>query len=277
MGGGITMRFGGFFSPATVLQGTTSTQILFSAFKGRALNRSNDSLDPIGTLTCTTTIFMGRRPLHLTGKDKAAANKDSARKYYHSARACETRAVAPTPSVVKPINYRPRSVQGVPRLDDDVKALLPLQLPQTKLYQQALNGFVDPVFGDIQRWKAEPPFAHDHYDRINTHASLRDPSNPSSAYYHLHTRSLAFVLYGDLMRDQQLRDAQRRAEFDAGWEAAMEALRAEILELQEAFARVSRLEPYHPYHYSREYDMWLVYIRWQAHTLNHLYYLKFLA
>ncbi|KAF8148154.1 hypothetical protein K438DRAFT_1989335 [Mycena galopus ATCC 62051] len=218
--------------------------------------------------------------MHLTSKDKAAANKDSAHKYYYSAWYAPFTLFfgVSRDKADLPFNYCPCSVQGIPRLNDNVKALLPLKLPKTNpLYQQTLSGCIDPAFGDIQHWKAEPPFVHDPNKHINIYGLLHNPSNLSSSNYHLHTRSLGFVLYGNLMHDQQLQDAQCRVDFDAGWEAAMEALRAEILESQEVFARVSCLEPYHPYHYSREYAMWVMYIRWQAHTLNHRYYLKFLA
>jgi hypothetical protein len=153
-----------------------------------------------------------------------------------------------------------------------VLRLRQFSLPDTRpAYQEALCGRIDAAISDeLNKWRLEPPFPHDFNEPP-------DAPNPWSNAYHLHTRHLLFVLHGDRMRELRQRDVELRTAFEMDQEAAMEKLRAEVLELMEAFERVVALgELYHPYDWAREWSMWELYMQWQAHTIYHLYYLKFL-
>ncbi|KAJ7878777.1 hypothetical protein B0H14DRAFT_3435380 [Mycena olivaceomarginata] len=163
----------------------------------------------------------------------------------------------------------------LPLLSEDIEYLGTTMLPGTgHLYQEALSGAVGPDFADIERWRTQPPFAH-YYNE-----SLSDTSLPwwpdLSFQYYLYTRSLRSVLNGVRMREQRTRNVERRLEFERiGSEAALGALRVEVLGLLDDFKQVKAID-YHPYIWAWEYAMWENYITWQARTICHLYYLKFL-
>ncbi|KAJ7839202.1 hypothetical protein B0H14DRAFT_3458800 [Mycena olivaceomarginata] len=64
-------------------------------------------------------------------------------------------------------------------------------------------------------------------------------------------------LHGDRMRELRQRDVELRTAFETDQEAAMDKLRAEVLDLMVAFGRAADVgELYHPYIWAREFAMW---------------------
>jgi hypothetical protein len=118
-------------------------------------------------------------------------------------------------------------------------------------------------------WKAEPPFAEE-----------EDSTDPYSAGYLAWTRSLVSVMHGVRLREQNTRDAQRKADFlENGWETGMEKVREEVLGLLKRWEIVTKLlheQFYHPYHDSREYAMLIHSRQWLARSIFSLYHLKFI-
>ncbi|KAJ7745192.1 hypothetical protein DFH07DRAFT_776804 [Mycena maculata] len=234
---------------------------------------------------------MGRRAKHLTGDTKRAANQLSVTKYRQTspaktmlaaqraslhrrkgAQASSTSAVTTT----EPSQRRRKALQELPSppssLPPHIPCLPPLsaaidehaQLPlpdNEPLFREALfrPGALD--LSDIGRWKREPPFEEDD-----------DAMDPNSAAYLSFTRSLAFVLHGMRLREQNERNVQRRMEFEEGnWDG----LRDEVGALLEGWERALQVK-YDPYHASREYTMLQHWLQWQARTIYHIYHLKFL-
>ncbi|KAJ7339965.1 hypothetical protein DFH08DRAFT_812337 [Mycena albidolilacea] len=222
---------------------------------------------------------MGRTPKHFTAADRNAADTEARRRYNDSMRGKDAiaarKAVAGNRRKGAKTTTTTPSPLRLPPLSEDIERLGATALPGTcHLYQAALSGAVGPDFADIERWRTQPPFAH-YYNEPPSNASL--PWWPDSSFqYYLHTRSLRSVLDGVRMREQRTRDVERRLEFKRiGSEAALGALRAEVLGLLDDFKQVKAVD-YHPYIWAREYAMWENYIAWQARTICHLYYLKFL-
>ncbi|KAJ7770402.1 hypothetical protein B0H14DRAFT_3509248 [Mycena olivaceomarginata] len=214
---------------------------------------------------------MGRRPIHLTRADQESAKREADIKYHRTTHAKAIRAAAPKPS-----QHRQRSAKtAIPGLSPPSKLVLRLRqfsLPDTQpAYQEALRGRIEAAFSDeLNKWKLEPPFPHDFNEPP-------DAPNPWSNAYHWHTRQLVFVLHGDRMRELRQRDVELRTAFETDQEAAMDKLRAEVLDLMVAFWRAADVgELYHPYIWAREFAMWELHMQWQAHIIYHLYYLKFL-
>ncbi|KAJ7854043.1 hypothetical protein B0H14DRAFT_3449831 [Mycena olivaceomarginata] len=212
---------------------------------------------------------MGRRAKHLTQTDLALADQQSRRKYEATERAKQLRAAQDAAT------YRPQarrkeaapSVLNLPPLSSFLKARVREPLPtKSPLYLEALGGFIRPdLAGELERWRKEPPFA------------LDTSSAVSSTAYWFRTQDLEAVLHGVRMREQEEKILECQTQLESsGYEAGMEALRAEVVQLLADFERVSKLE-YHPYVYSREYAMWKHYITWQARTIHHLYYLEFVV
>lgn len=156
---------------------------------------------------------------------------------------------------------------NLPPLSSFLKARVREPLPtKSPLYLEALGGFIRPdLAGELERWRKEPPFA------------LDTSSAVSSTAYWFRTQDLEAVLHGVRMREQEEKILERQTQLESsGYEAGMEVLRAEVVQLLADFERVSKLE-YHPYVYSWEYAMWKHYITWQVRTIHHLYYLEFVV
>ena len=160
----------------------------------------------------------------------------------------------------------PQCVPHLPPLPREVHRLYHLSLPESEpLFRDALVGASYLDLSDIHRWMERPPFVEDD-----------DTTDPYSNDYHLFTQSLGFVLDGVRMRQQNEADRQRRLDFNAhGWTACMGGLREEVQRLLREFEELDR-DIYHPYHASREHAMLQHYARWQARTIYHLYYLRFM-
>ncbi|KAJ7083069.1 hypothetical protein B0H15DRAFT_802880 [Mycena belliarum] len=143
-----------------------------------------------------------------------------------------------------------------------------LPLPEANsLFREALTkpGALDE--SDLHRWKVEPPFVED-----------EDTTDPFSERYLRFNQSLAYVLHGVRLREQNEQDTERRLQFSGdGSEAAKFKVCQEIDELLSGWRRVKALSIYHPFHHSREYTMQQHYLQWLARTIYHLYHLKFLA
>ncbi|KAJ7637479.1 hypothetical protein B0H17DRAFT_1149459 [Mycena rosella] len=133
-------------------------------------------------------------------------------------------------------------------------------------FQEALKKAHSLDESGLSWWKAEPPFVED-----------EDLTNPYSNNYFRFTEFLASVLHGVRLREQNEQDIARGAEFDRdGHAAVLVRLHGEVTDLLFQWERVKALEIYHDYHNSREYTMHQHYLQWQAHTIYHLYHLKFL-
>ncbi|KAJ6585475.1 hypothetical protein B0H19DRAFT_1250296 [Mycena capillaripes] len=214
---------------------------------------------------------MGRRAKYLTAASKATARRESDQKYSQSENGQIVRAAARRAQYLSKTGRNdypspPKCIPHLPRLPVEIHRLYHLPLPESeKLYRDACGGAAYLDLSSIPRWMEAPPFAADD-----------DDTDPYSTNYHKFTTSLGLVLNGVCMRQQQEHDQQRRLDFNAyGWAVSIECLRAEVVQLLKEFEELD-LEMYHPYHASRQYAMLQHYVRWQAHTIYNLYYLKFL-
>lgn len=149
-------------------------------------------------------------------------------------------------------------------------ALYNAALPEDAyLFQQALGspGALDE--SEVARWTEEPPFSDD-----------GDTTDPLSHQYFAFTKSLAEVIHGVRLREQNLRDVQLRDEFSGQARGlAMRRLQEELAEMWLRWERVVGFveeRRYDPFNESREYTMLQHYLQWLARTICHLYYLKFL-
>ncbi|KAJ7803070.1 hypothetical protein B0H14DRAFT_3487814 [Mycena olivaceomarginata] len=160
-----------------------------------------------------------------------------------------------------------RSIPYLPPLPHEIHRLQQKRLPESAvLYQDALGGD-DIVLSNegLPRWMAKPPFAMD-----------EDETDPYSADYRFWTECLEAIIHGYRMRLQLEDDRQRRLDLTAkGWSVFMDALREEVFELLRNWEMVN-IRMYHAYHASRQYRMHKLYLWWQARTIYHLYYLRFL-
>ncbi|KAJ7769260.1 hypothetical protein B0H14DRAFT_3433954 [Mycena olivaceomarginata] len=215
---------------------------------------------------------MGRSPKHFSVEEKRAANHQSVMKYRQSPRGqtmlSTQRATLRRRKGPKAPPPPPRSLGiQLPPLSERIEALQRVPLPEDhKLFREALLKPQSLDLSDIERWKAEPPFEEDD-----------DTCDPYSAAYCNYTHALGLVLHGTRLREQNERDAQRRAEFEGGGtEDVMNKLREEIGALLDALERVSSSAGYHPFHASREHAMQEHWLQWQARSIYHLYHLNFL-
>ncbi|KAJ7251182.1 hypothetical protein B0H12DRAFT_1234251 [Mycena haematopus] len=220
---------------------------------------------------------MGRRAIHLTQSAKATAKREQVKKYSQTAHGQATRADARKPAHHRKGKHTtegpaecPLSIPGLPTPTVDIQERYNTPLPdQEPLFQAALSSADALDESDLARWKKEPPFVED-----------EDTTDPYSSDYFAFTKSLVNVLHGVRLREQKIRDAQRRVEFlEEGWKVAMGELREEVRILLERWAIVTRLareQFYHPYHNSREHAMLEHYLQWLGRTIYSLYYLKFL-
>ncbi|KAJ7202986.1 hypothetical protein B0H12DRAFT_1243871 [Mycena haematopus] len=220
---------------------------------------------------------MGRRAIHLTQSAKAAAKREQVKNYSQTTHGQATRANARKPAhrrkgkcTAEGPAECPSSIPGLPTPAADIQERYNAPLPDHEpLFQEALRSPDALDESDLARWKKEPPFVED-----------EDSTDPYTSDYFAFTKSLITVLHGVRLREQRIRDAQRRAEFlDKGWKVALPELREEVRRLLERWEIVTRLsheQHYHPYHDSREYAMLEHYLQWLARTIYSLYYLKFL-
>ncbi|KAJ7735881.1 hypothetical protein B0H14DRAFT_3516683 [Mycena olivaceomarginata] len=159
---------------------------------------------------------MGRRAKHLIQTDLALADQQSRRKY------------EATEHFVLP-KMRQLIVHKLVERRSHPLEPLPTKSP---LYLEALGGFIHPdLAGELERWRKEPPFA------------LDTSSAVSSAAYWFRTQDLEPVLHGVRMREQEEKILECQTQLESsGYEAGMEALRAEVVQLLADFERVSKLE-----------------------------------
>ncbi|KAJ7903307.1 hypothetical protein B0H14DRAFT_2554686 [Mycena olivaceomarginata] len=218
---------------------------------------------------------MGRRARHLTADAKVLARRQSDLLYSQSPHGKLVRATSRRLKQLRKVAQTPLSnslnhVPGLPPLSLDLIALNELPLPESNpLFQAALTAASWIDVSDLGRWKKRPPFEEDD-----------DTTDPCSASYRRYSENIAVVLHGDRMREQNERDVQRCAQFHgAGRKEALERLREEVVGLLESLdqGREYHKYLYHPFHQSREHLMLQHYIQWQARTIYHLYYLKFLG
>ncbi|KAJ7660338.1 hypothetical protein DFH06DRAFT_1326466 [Mycena polygramma] len=215
---------------------------------------------------------MGRRAKYLTAASKTAAQRKNESNYSQTESAKLVRATGRRAQHLSSTGRTDflcplRCIPHLPRLPREIHHLYHLPLPVTEaLYQDALAGASYLDLSDISRWMLPPPFVEDD-----------DQTDPYSQDYHTFTRNLGFVLDGVRMRSQNSADRQRRIDFDPanGRTTCMEALRVEVQQLLRDFEQLD-LNIYHEYHASREHAMLQNYAQWQARTIYHLYYLKFL-
>ncbi|KAJ7834257.1 hypothetical protein B0H14DRAFT_3462210 [Mycena olivaceomarginata] len=191
---------------------------------------------------------MGRRAKHLTQTDLALADQQSRRKYEATERAKQLRAAQDAAT------YRPQarrkeaapSVLNLPPLSSFLKARVREPLPtKSPLYFEALGGFIRPnLAGELERWRKEPPFA------------LDTSSAVSSAAYWFRTQDLEAVLHGVRMREQEEKILERQTQLESsGYEAGMEALRAEVVQLLADFERAPKLaKTAHPQEKEKDLD-----------------------
>ncbi|KAJ7339316.1 hypothetical protein DFH08DRAFT_964336 [Mycena albidolilacea] len=215
---------------------------------------------------------MGRRAIYLTAAAKASASRQYDLKYAQSPRGKDVRSTSRQLQQRRKVAQHPptqslTSIPYLPPLSPVLLAWCDLPLPEgDPLYEAALSAAAWIDVSDIARWKKLPPFEEDD-----------DRTDPYSDGYLRFTHNLSKVVHGDHMRMQNERDVQRRSDFvGAGWKVAMGSLREEVVELLKDWERVRNLTIYDPFHQSREHTMLQVYIQWQARTIHHLYYLKFM-
>ncbi|KAJ7327483.1 hypothetical protein DFH08DRAFT_816335 [Mycena albidolilacea] len=175
---------------------------------------------PIGTLTLTTTTFMGRCTRHLTADAKASARRQSDLLYSHSPHGKFVRATSRQLKQHRKVTQTPPTdsldhIPGLKPLSPELVALNELPLPESNpLFQAVLTAasWIDVL--DLPRWKKQPPFEEDD-----------DHTDPYSAQYLRYSENIAVVLHGDRMRAQNEQDVQRRTEFHAaGAKQAMDRL-----------------------------------------------------
>ncbi|KAJ7706757.1 hypothetical protein B0H17DRAFT_1125595 [Mycena rosella] len=222
---------------------------------------------------------MGRRAKHLTSAEQASANRERVQKYSSTPSGKAARALARRTRYIShttrkeskhprdiPLPF-PTSILGLPPLGIEIEQMYTIPLPEAHhFFRDALTKPGSLEESDLHRWKAEPPFFED-----------EDMTDPYSTNYLRFTDSLASVLHGVRLREQNKRDIERRVEFYRdGRPAALVRLRTEVADLLSGWERVKALDIYHEYHNSREHTMHQHYLQWQARTIYHLYHLKFL-
>ncbi|KAJ7829464.1 hypothetical protein B0H13DRAFT_2372622 [Mycena leptocephala] len=163
----------------------------------------------------------------------------------------------------------PSVIPGLTAPNAEIQELYNAPLPITNPYFARLYALPTLSMKKDSIWKAEPPFAGE-----------EDSTDPYSTQYITFTHSLVSVMHGVRLREENARDAQRKADFlENGWRTGMEKLREEVrglLHRWETVTTLSREQFYHPYHDSREYAMLFHYRQWLAHTIFSLYHLKFM-
>ncbi|KAJ7794791.1 hypothetical protein B0H14DRAFT_2621635 [Mycena olivaceomarginata] len=208
---------------------------------------------------------------HRTLAQQATASRNSSLKYIRSPHGQNTRAASRRPERRrKGARAPPSTLPDVPTPTQRMVELYRQALPSDEpLFKEALRSPDAVDESDLARWKEEPPFVED-----------EDATDPYSAAYLSFTKSLAAVLHGVRLREQNAEDIQlREAVYTKGRGVVMHQLQQTVTTLWSRWARVETLlgeGKYHPYHQSREYTMLEHYVQWLARTIFHLTYLKFL-
>jgi hypothetical protein len=138
-----------------------------------------------------------------------------------------------------------------------------------RLFQEALRSPDALDESELARWKEEPPFVED-----------SDSMDPYSPAYLAFTKSLAEVLHGVRLREQNVRDIELREGMQTkGRRFVMRGLHPEICGMWIQWERAERMlseQKYNPYHQSREHTMLEHHVQWLARTICHLSHFKFL-
>ncbi|KAJ7764504.1 hypothetical protein DFH07DRAFT_770371 [Mycena maculata] len=213
---------------------------------------------------------MGRSAKHYSLAEKALVKRESRLKYSQSP-AQTTRAASQRPERRRKVPLSPPNT--LPNLPTPTKRMLELSeqaLPvASRLFQEALRSPDALDESDLPRWKEAPPFVEDD-----------DTTDPYSPHYLAFNASLAEVLHGVRLRDQNAQDIRLREDISTkGWPFVLRGLQEEVAGMWIQWERAEELlgEPkYHPYHQSREHTMLLHHIQWLARTICHLYRLEFL-
>ncbi|KAJ7828173.1 hypothetical protein B0H13DRAFT_2373348 [Mycena leptocephala] len=217
---------------------------------------------------------MGRRAKHHTLAQQASASRESSLKYVQSPKGKITRAASRRPAHRRKVpSARPGTIPDLPALSAPTARMLELYnqpLPHSaQLFKAALRSPDALDESDLGRWKEEPPFVEDD-----------DTTDPYSPAYLAFTKSLAEVMHGARLREQNRQDIELRETVRTkGRGFVMRTLQPEIREMWMRWERAERLlseRKYNPYHQSREHTMLEHYIQWLARTICHLSDLKFL-
>ncbi|KAJ7220588.1 hypothetical protein GGX14DRAFT_431356 [Mycena pura] len=206
---------------------------------------------------------MGRRAKHFTTAERASAQKEHYTKYNNSPHGKAVRAAEN-----RLRNRRQVSNWSIPRLlplSYRIEELAQLPLPENEsLFREAFRCTLDERA--LARWKKEPPFTPDD-----------DPTDPRSREYRTCTKDLVIALHGVRLREQRVRDHRRRDYFrKLGTKGAFDKLREEVERRLQVWERVTALNIYDPHDHSRQYAMLQHFIFWEARTIYHIYYAKFL-
>ncbi|KAJ7815685.1 hypothetical protein B0H14DRAFT_3476053 [Mycena olivaceomarginata] len=214
---------------------------------------------------------MGHTAKHCSLAQQAAASRNSSLKYIRSPQGQNACAASRRPEHrCKGPRAPPSTLPDVPTPTQRMLELYRQALPSNKpLFKEVLRSPDAVDESDLAQWKAEPPFVED-----------EDTMDPYSTAYLSFTKSLAAVLHGVRLREQNAGDVQLcEAVYTKGRGDVMHQLRQTVTTLWSRWARVEILlseRKYHPYHQSRESTMLEHYIQWLACTIVHLTYLKFL-
>ncbi|KAJ7684054.1 hypothetical protein B0H17DRAFT_1137444 [Mycena rosella] len=186
-------------------------------------------------------IKMGRRAKHLTNVERQSAKREGVHKGSSTpsaklARATLDHARYLSRSTQKEANHpsiesslQPAKLLGLPPLDSEIEHLASVPLPDNHpLFREALRKANALDESDLGRWKVEPLFFEDD-----------DTSNPYSDQYPHFTQSLASVLHGVRLREQNEWDVECHTYFKmSGKETAVRVLRAKVADLLAGWERV---------------------------------------
>ncbi|KAJ7235175.1 hypothetical protein B0H12DRAFT_1238852 [Mycena haematopus] len=161
---------------------------------------------------------------------------------------------------LRPPNTLPQLPTPTARMVELSNQALPIG---SRLFEEALRSSDAVDESDLGRWKAAPPFVEDD-----------DTMDPYSAGYLAFTKSLADVLHGVRLREQNEKDSElRQAVLTKGRDLVIRGLQDEVAETWICWGKADELLggcKYHPFHHSREHTMLLHHIQWLARTICHL-------
>ncbi|KAJ7881223.1 hypothetical protein B0H13DRAFT_2345210 [Mycena leptocephala] len=212
---------------------------------------------------------MGRRAKYYSLAQQASASRKSSLNIEVELPAQPPPSCTATQSSISTSGYPPRP-PCAPHAHRKDAGLYDQALPHgAQLFEDALRSPDALDESELMRWKEEPPFVQDD-----------DTTDPYSPAYLAFTKSLAEVLHGVRLREQNVRDIElREAVCTKGRGFVMRTLQPEISEMWIRWERTKGMlgeRKYHPYHQSREHTMLEHYLQWLARTICHLSALKFL-
>ncbi|KAJ7211536.1 hypothetical protein B0H12DRAFT_1242575 [Mycena haematopus] len=213
---------------------------------------------------------MGRRPKHFTKAEKAAAHRESNKRYSQAPNAKVVRALSNRAHYLSHTSRHEypqplRCIPDLPALPRQIHDLYHQPLPESEGHYEDALADASYLDRSDKKWLEKPPFEQDD-----------DTGDPYSSAYRRFTDNLKFALDGDRMRRQQEAEHHRRTELDInGWAASLTAWREEVQHLLRDWEEVKD-DMYDSYHASRHYVMHHSYLQWQARTIYRLYYLLFL-